>query len=141
MRKFIRFNRLVAFFISVGFLVLAFEIYLQHYDQLSSKKAMWIPIVFGTVGGFLGIFITLIFNRVTYYLFLVLMVFSILVGMLGLYFHNRWRMPAFIDFLFRSKPFNFEILTTYSPLLAPSAFMAIGALGILIVIYHGWGES
>lgn len=101
---------------------------------------MWTPIIFGIVGGFLGIFITLIFNRISYYSFYVLMICSIFVGMLGLYFHNRWRVPAFIDFLFHAKPFNFEILTTYSPLLAPSAFIAMGALGILIAIYEGWGN-
>ena len=139
MKNYLRLNRLIVLFISIGYLVLSFEIYLQHYDQLQDKKIMWTPIIFGLVGGVSGIFITLIFNRLSYYLFFVLMIASIIVGTLGLYLHNRWRLPAVYDFLFQGKPFNFEILTTYTPLLAPSSFIAMGTLGISIAIYHKWG--
>ena len=38
------------------------------------------------------------------------------------------------------KGFNFEILTTYTPLLAPSAFIAMGSLGILVAMFHKWGD-
>ncbi|MBI3590448.1 MAG: hypothetical protein HY094_03595 [Candidatus Melainabacteria bacterium] len=133
-------NRLVVFFLGLGFLVLAFEIYLQHYELLSAKKIMWTPIVFGTVGGLITILIALIFNKTTYYLFFALMIISIFVGTLGLYLHNRWRFPAFAGFLFHEKPFDFSILTSYTPLLAPSAFIAMGGLGILIAIYDRWGD-
>ena len=140
MKSFFQLNRLVVLFISIGYLVLSFEIYLQHYDQLAEKHIMWTPVIFGLVGGMIGLLITLIFNRVSYYLFFVLMFVSICVGSLGLFLHNRWRFPKIIDFLFHGKPFDFEILTTYTPLLAPSAFIAIGGLGILIAIYHEWGK-
>ena len=135
-----QFNRLIVFFISIGYFVLAFEIYLQHYDLLPDKKIMWTPIVFGTVGGAAGILIGLFFNRVSYYFFVFLMLISIYVGTLGLYLHNRWRFPKIIDFLYHHKPFEFEILTTYTPLLAPSAFVAIGGLGILVALFHKWGN-
>lgn len=140
MQSFFKLNRLVVLFISFGFLVLSFEIYLQHYDQLAHKKIMWTPIIFGLVGGIVGLLITLLFNRLSYYLFFILMSISICVGTLGLYLHNRWRFPSFIDFLLHKKPFDFEILTTYTPLLAPSAFIAIGGLGILIAIFQRWGK-
>ena len=141
MKSFLMLNRLVVFFISIGYLVLAFEIYLQHYDLLSEKKIMWTPIIFGTIGGFTGLFITIAFNRFSYYLFIFLMFVSACVGTLGLYLHNRWRFPYFYNLLFHKgeKLFNFEILTTYTPLLAPSAFIAIGGLGILFAIFQGWG--
>lgn len=141
MDKFFKFNRLIVFFLGIGLLVLAFEIFLQHYDLLSEKKQTFIPIVFGSVGGVLTMLIVLIFNRASYYLFLFLMSISILVGTLGLYFHNRWRFPAFMDFIFHGKEFDFQILTTYTPLLAPSAFIAIGGLGILVALYCEWGNS
>lgn len=101
---------------------------------------MWTPIVFGSVGGVVGLLIAIVFNRVSYFLFFILMTVSICVGTLGLYLHNRWRFPAVIDFLFHNKPFDFNILTVYSPLLAPSAFIAMGGLGILVAIFEGWGE-
>ena len=139
--KFLRLNRLVVLFIGTGLLVLSFEVYLMHYDQLSVKKIMWTPIVFGSIGGLFVILISLIFNRISYYLFLIIMGISICVGSLGLCLHNRWRFPAIINSLFFHKPFDFEILTTYTPLLAPSAFIAIGGLGILIALFQGWDKK
>lgn len=141
MKSILRLNRLIVFFISFGYLVLAFEIYIQHFDQLAEKKIMWTPIIFGVVGGILGLIIVFSFNKLSYYLFYFLMFTSILVGSLGLYLHNKWRLPAFINFLFHKKQFNFEILTTYTPLLAPSAFIAMGGLGLLIAVFEGWGNK
>ena len=140
MNKFIRLNRLIVLFIGIGLLVLAFEVYLMHYDQLPNKKIMWTPIIFGSVGGLSVILISFIFNRISYYLFLIIMGVSICVGFLGLYLHNRWRFPAIINTLFFHKTFDFEILTTYTPLLAPSAFIAIGGLGILVALFERWDK-
>lgn len=137
----IRFNRLIAFFLANGLLVLAFEIFLAHHQLLNEKPATWIPIVFGSIGGILTFLIVLIFNRFSYYLFLILMTISVIVGTLGLYFHNMWRFPALKDFIFNGKPFDFQILTTYTPLLAPSAFAAIGVLGIILALYYQWGNE
>ncbi len=136
MSKFFQLNRLIVLFIGIGLLVLAFEIYLMHYSQLSSKKIMWTPIIFGIVGGIYVIFSSIVFNRASYYLFLITMGISICVGFLGLYLHNKWRFSAIIASLFFHKPFDFEILTTYTPLLAPSAFVAIGGLGILVALFE-----
>jgi len=138
--KFLQLNRLIVLLIGVGLLVLAFEVYLMHYSQLASKKIMWTPIIFGSVGGLLVIFISIIFNRASYYFFLLLMIISMCVGTLGLYLHNRWRLSAIFNSLFLHKPFDFEILTTYTPLLAPSAFIAIGGLGILVAIFEKWSK-
>ncbi len=140
MSKFLQLNRLVVFFISLGFLILAFEIYLQHYDLLPEKSIMWTPIVFGLTGGIFGLLIVLIFNRPSYYLFLLLMISSMLVGALGLFLHNRWRLNSLEAFLFQGKPLDFEILTTYTPLLAPSSFIAIGGFGILVAVFNKWGN-
>ena len=139
MKSILKLNRLIVFFISIGYLVLAFEIYTQHFDQLAEKKIMWTPIIFGVVGGIVGLIIAFYFNKLSFYFFHLLMFTSILVGCLGLYLHNRWRLPAFINFLFYKKPFDFQILTTYTPLLAPSAFIVMGGLGLLIAIFEGWG--
>ncbi len=140
MAKFIQLNRLIVLFIGIGLLVLAFEVYLMHYDQLPTKKIMWTPVVFGIIGGASVILISFIFNRISYYLFLVIMMISICVGVLGLYLHNRWRFHAFADTLFLHKPFDFEILTTYTPLLAPSAFITIGGLGIIVALFERWDK-
>lgn len=119
-------------------MVLAFEIYLQHYDILNDKKLAWTPIIFGTVGGIITLLISLVFDRISYYLFFVIMIISISVGSCGLYLHNVWRLPAFANFFFHKKPFNFEILTQFTPFLAPSAFIAIGGLGILVAVFDSW---
>ncbi len=131
-------NRLIVLFIGTGLLVLAFEIYLMHYAQLSSKKIMWTPIIFGIIGGPVVVLISILFNKASHYLFLLLMVVSSFVGLLGLYLHNKWRFPSIINALFFNRSFDFEILTTYTPLLAPSAFIAIGGLGILVALFEPW---
>ena len=141
MNKFFKLNRLIVLFIGIGLIVLSFEVYLMHYDQLSVKKIMWTPIIFGAIGGLSVIFISLVFNGISYYLFLMIMGVSMCVGFLGLYLHNRWRFSAIINSLFFHKSFDFEILTTYTPLLAPSAFIAIGGLGILIALFEGWNKT
>ena len=127
--------------ISVGFLILAFEVFVMHYDQIFSKKIMWTPVIYGVIAGLLTFWIFLVFNKLSYYLFLCLMVGSCFVGLLGLYLHNRWRFPMFLDFLLYHKSFSFEMLTAYTPLFAPSAFIAIGGLGILIAYFEGWRGS
>ena len=121
-------------------MVLAFEVFTMHYNLLPEKRIMWTPIIFGSIGGFLVLLVSIFFNRLSYYLFFILMGTSLMVGFLGLYLHNRWRFPVFLDFLFHNKPFEFEILTTYTPVLAPSAFIAIGSLGMLIAVFEGWGK-
>lgn len=141
MGEFIRFNRLIVLFLGVGFLVLAFEIFLQHHEVLVDKKIAWTPILFGTIGGILTVLVAIFFNRLSYYLFIVIMLISVCVGTLGVCLHNIWRVPKFLDFLFWNKPFDFEILTTYTPLLAPSAFVAMGGLGILVAVYHSWWKD
>ena len=73
MKKSLQLNRLIVLFIGIGLLVLSFEIYLMHYDQLATKKIMWTPIVFGSIGGFAVILISIIFNKMSYYLFLIIM--------------------------------------------------------------------
>ena len=141
MSKYFQLNRLIVFFIAIGFFVLAFEIYLDHYNILQDKKPSWIPIIFGISAGIITTLILVIFNRISYYLFFVVMFLSICVGILGLYFHNLWRFQALANHLFHQKPLAFQILTEFTPLLAPSAFIAIGGLGILIAVFNSWGKD
>lgn len=141
MNSFFKLNRLIVLFLGIGFLALAFEVYTMHYEQLSSKPQMWIPIVFGSFAGVVivlsGIFF---FNRLFFHFFRFLMILSCFVGLLGLYFHNKWRFPQIFDFLFLHKPLDFEIFITYTPVIAPSAFIAMGGLGLLISFFEGWGK-
>ena len=141
MQKLFSLNRIIVLFLSIGLLVLAFEVFLQHYDKLFERRPMWIPIIFGSVGGLIGLFISIIFNRVSYYLFLLLMVLSIAVGTLGLYFHNSWRFPLILSSITGGEPISIEFFTTNPPLLAPSAFIAMGGLGILIAFFLSWKNN
>lgn len=138
---FLKLNRIVVLFIGTGLMILAFEIYFEHYYQLNFNKFTWIPIFFGSISGALCILIALFFNRLGYYLFNFLMAVSIFVGTLGLYFHNKWRFPFVYDFFINHKAFEINVLTDYTPLIAPSAFAAIGSLGILIAYFHRWGDN
>ena len=141
MSKYFQFNRLIVFFIATGFFVLAFEIYLEHYNILNDKKLSRIPVIFGIAGGITTLLISLIFNRISYYLFFVVMSISICVGFYGLYLHNLWRFQAFANFFLHKGPLSFEILTEFTPLLAPSAFIAMGGLGILVGVFNSWGNQ
>jgi hypothetical protein len=133
--RFIPFFRIIIFSLGIGLGVLAFEIYLQHYEVLSDKKITWTPVVFGSVGGIVLIFVSLFFNRFSLIFFALCMIISCLVGLLGLYLHNIWRFKSFKELIFNAKPLDMGVLTSFTPLLAPSAFCAIGMLGLLLFIY------
>jgi hypothetical protein len=141
MQRLFSLNRIIVLFLSIGLLVLAFEVFLQHYNKLFERRPMWIPIIFGSVGGLIGLFIFIIFNRFSYYLFLLLMILSMIVGTLGLYFHNNWRFPLILSSLRSAELVSIEFLTTKPPFLAPSAFIAMGGLGILIAFYLSWNKN
>ena len=141
MQTFFRLNRLLVLFIGLGLIVLAFEVFTMHYDRIFSNHVMWTPVIFGVTGGILTLLIFLLFTRLSYYGFILIMLMSACVGFLGLYFHNRWRFPIFYDFFFHHKPFAFNVLTTFTPFLAPSAFIAIGGLGILVAFFEPWGKE
>ncbi len=141
MNKYFQLNRLIVFFLAIGLLVLGFEIYLEHYHILEDKKAAWIPVIFGFVGGIITLLVGMLFNRFSYYCFQVIMTCSVIVGCMGMYFHNLWRLQALVNYFVNKKPIGFEILTEFTPLLAPSAFCAMGGLGILIAIFNSWGTN
>lgn len=137
MDKYLKLNRLIVLFISIGFIVLAFEIYLVHYIHIKANNYFaYIPIVFGFVAGSIGCLIFLLFNRVSFFVFNVLMLLSNVVGLLGLYFHNKWRFPDILK-----NPLDMELLTVFTPVIAPSAFCAMGALGLLIAYFEPWGKD
>lgn len=137
----IKFNRLIVLFISIGLFVLSFEIFLEHYYGLSENKKMFIPIFYGAIGGICGMYSAITFKAKSYYLFLSNMICSLMVGILGLYFHNAWRYLSISSALANKESIDLEIFTTYTPLLAPSAFCAIGGLGLLTAFYQPWVEQ
>lgn len=138
MSKLFPLNRTVVLFLSIGLLMLSCEIFFQHHHGLPEKKHMWIPIIFGLCGGIVGLFITIIFNKVSYYLFLVLITLSMIVGALGLYFHNQLRVRLILFLLLQHEPVSIDFLATKPPLFAPSSFIAIGLLGLLIALHLPW---
>ena len=138
MKSFLKLNRLLVLFISMGYMVLAMDIYAEHFNGLSVKSIMWIPIVFGSVASILGILVFILFNKVSYYLFIVLMFLSSVVGLLGLYFHNKWRYPMVLEALFHSGIIDFSVLSSFTPIFAPSAFLAMAGLGFLVICFEPW---
>jgi len=127
--------------LSGGLLILAFEVYLQHFEKLSEIKIMWTPVIFGVVGGLLGVFISIFFNTISYYLFVVIMGVSMVVGSMGLYFHNKWRIPLILSSLADKEPVSIEFLVVNPPLLAPSAFVGLGVIGLLLAFYQPWNKA
>lgn len=138
MKDFLKLNRLLVLFISIGYMVLAMDIYAEHFNGLSAKTVMWIPIIFGVIASILGVLIFILFNKFSYYLFIFLMVISSAVGLLGLYFHNKWRYPMVVESILNSKTLDFSALVSFTPILAPSAFLAMAGLGILICFFEPW---
>ncbi len=140
MNNFLKLNRILVLFISTGLIVLAFDIYAEHYQRLADNKIMWIPIIFGLIGGIVGIGVAVVFNKISYYVFQVSMLISMIVGSLGMYFHNKWRVPMILEFL-SGKEFDFSAFATFTPILAPSAFIAMGMMGLIITFFEKWNES
>jgi len=138
MKSLLNLNKLIVLFISIGYLVLATDIYAEHFNRLPESKVMWIPIVFGLTAGLLGFLIVLVFNKASYFIFLALMFISSFVGMAGMYFHNQWRIPMIKEFL-SGKHLDLASFVSFTPLLAPSAFLAMAGLGFLIAYFEPWG--
>lgn len=138
MQNLLKLNRLLVLFISIGYMVLAMDIYAEHFNGLSVKSVMWVPIVFGIAASVLGIVVFIVFNKFSYYLFIVLMFFSSIVGLLGLYFHNKWRYPMVLEAIKKSQSIDFSSFVSFTPILAPSAFLAMAGLGILICFFEPW---
>ncbi len=132
-------NRIIVLFVSIGFLALAIDIYAEHYQGLTQSKIMWIPIIFSLIAALSGFFITIIFNRFTYYYFTFLMFISAIVGSMGLYFHNKWRFEMLKKVFLKTEYFDFGVFVSMTPILAPLAFIALAMLGFTIAFFEPWG--
>ena len=69
------------------------------------------------------------------------MTLSMVVGTLGLYFHNQLRVRLILSSLFSHTPINISFLATKPPLFATSSFIAMGLLGLLIALCLPWKNN
>lgn len=120
--------------LGLGFLGLTVDVFLEHYFATRSiRPQQWIPIVFGPLAGAIALVTAWRLEAVTLRLFAYTSSISIGVGGLGLYFHGQAMARNFESF---SEIFNwqwlFGVLPHAPPLGAPTAFVGMGVLGLLV---------
>lgn len=120
--------------LGVGFLGLTADVFLEHYFAIRSiRPQQWIPIVFGPLAGAIALVTAWRFEAMTLKLFRIASWVSTGVGALGLYFHAQAMARNFESF---SESFDwqwlFGVLPHAPPLGAPTAFVGMGVVGLLV---------
>jgi len=118
-------------------LMLAVEIYLAHSISGSLVGNEWIPVIFGPIAALILVLAGLISlrnRRLAVWLAVPTLLSSILVGLLGAYFHMA---RAFQPFAAAGQQFNISLAVWAPPLLAPLTFALVGVIGLSAI----WVET
>ncbi len=120
--------------LGLGFGGLTVDVFLEHYFAIRSIRAQqWIPIIFGPLAAATALVTAWRFAGVMLRLFAVASWVSIGVGLVGLYFHGH-AVTRTVDTF--SELLDWQtllgILPHAPPLGAPTAFVGMGVLGLLI---------
>ena len=111
-------------------LMLAVEIYLAHSISGSLVGNEWIPVIFGPIAALvlaLAGMISLRNRPLAICLALPTLLASILVGLLGAYFHTY---RAFLPYAAAGQQVNINLAIWAPPLLAPLTFALVGVIGL-----------
>lgn len=120
-------DRILILFVSLAFLVIGIQVTMFHYRQNFNHKSMWVPVISAPVFFVAGIILTWYNAPWLHTLFLVLMWFGVIAGLIGFYFHFRGVGVRVGGWALR----NFLI---GPPITLPLMFSALSVLG-LIAIY------
>ncbi len=137
-------NRFLFAFLTVGFLFLLVETYLEHSPILGEEKPALIPILFSALATVVFALTTAAWRRFSLGVARGVCVLAIGVGLVGLYFHLEERLethaaivaPAMADPEERREPATDEEAGHEEPgemkpaWLAPLAFVGMGVLGL-----------
>jgi hypothetical protein len=115
---------------AVNLLFLAFDIFLAHNLNGTIRFREWIPIVFGTAAGILLLFTGLIairWRRTAAILATTVLVASIIVGILGAYFHI---VRATLPTAPLANRVSIYLLVWAPPVVGPLIFSLVGLWGV-----------
>lgn len=123
-------DQLVLLMVAVNELFLALDIYLAHNLSGTIVPREWIPIIFGTVSGTLLLILGVAAKRYRTQVVVsgaVIFVASIIVGLLGAYYH--W-IRAILPTALPGERISSALLVWAPPILAPLTFALVGVLGL-----------
>lgn len=123
-------NRLIVLIIAGGFLFLFIETLIEHQDVLPGERPAFIPIIVSIIGFILSLLAVQSWKdgmiRLLHFYFML----TILVGIGGLFFHNKERFE-------REEKETETIISEKDaeevkpPILAPAALIGLGAVGLI----------
>lgn len=123
-------DRILILFVGAAFLVIGIQVTLFHYRQNFHHKSMWVPVISAPVFFLAGIGLTWYNVLWLQTLFMILMWFGVLAGLIGFYFHFRGVGVRIGGWALR----NFLI---GPPVALPLMFSALSVLGLIAVYWKG----
>lgn len=127
-------DRILILFVSLAFMMIGLQVTMFHYRQNFHQKAMWLPVISAPVFFIAGIILTWYEPSWLHTLFMVLMWFGVLSGLIGFYFHFRGVGVRVGGWALR----NFLI---GPPITLPLMFSAMSVLGLIAIYWRGWGAN
>jgi hypothetical protein len=118
-----------------GYLFLMLDIRFEHREVITETWQGWIPIAFSGLMILFGPLSLWFFEKGGKYLLAAAYLLSLIVGMVGIWFHSDGKLPARLDELL-SVWQHFDPQAHhkhYPPILAPLAFLGLGTIGILLI--------
>jgi len=115
---------------AINLLFLAFDIYLAHNLNGTIRPREWIPIIFGTAAGFLLLLAGLIafrWRRPASIIATVVLLASVIVGLLGAYFHV---VRATLPTAPLADRISIYLLVWAPPIVGPLIFSLVGLWGV-----------
>jgi len=123
-------DQLMLLMAAINLLFLAFDIYLAHNLNGTIRPREWIPIIFGTAAGFLLLLAGLIafrWRRPASIIATVVLLASVIVGLLGAYFHV---VRATLPTAPLADRISIYLLVWAPPIVGPLIFSLVGLWGV-----------
>jgi len=134
--RLLRFSRLAA--MAGGFVMLLLEVRFQHRAALVDDWRPWMPIVFANLMIYLIPTAGIFWNKGGKFVLIGAYCLTMVLGTIGVYFHSDGHLIEHLLELMRVWiiPPNegAEIAAHYPPIVAPLAFVGLGAIGLLFCI-------
>jgi len=134
--RLLRFSKLAA--MTGGFSMLLLEIRFQHRAALVDDWRPWIPIVFCSLMIYLIPVAGIFWHKEGKMLLIGAFCLTMVLGMIGVYFHSDGHLIEHLMELMRvwiiPPKEGAEIAAHYPPILAPLAFVGLGAIGLLFCL-------
>lgn len=123
-------NRLILLLVAGGFLFLFVETLIEHQDVLPHERPAFIPIIASLIGFILTLLTVQSWKESLISLLKYYLIITVLVGIGGLFFHNESRFEG-EDRAAEISSEEVEDDGAEAPILAPSAFIGLGVLGLI----------